>query len=62
MKTKVELDIEDIKRIIAEKFNVTNKNVHIIDCGCEGHDGIYPGRGYYCDIEVEVTDIKIKQG
>lgn len=60
MKIKVELNIEDIKQIIAEKFNVTDKNIDIIDCGYEENDGIYPGRGYYCNIEV--TDVDFKQG
>lgn len=59
MKRKVILDIEDIEQIIAEKFNVTDKNVRIISCGYEESDGIYPGRGYYCDIEV--TDVDFKQ-
>lgn len=60
MKISIGLDIEDIKQIIAEKFNVIEENVNVVCCGYEGNDGIYPGRGYYCDIEV--TDVDFKQG
>lgn len=56
MKTIIKLDIEDIKQIVSNYFDVDEQNVSIISCGNDTGDGVYPGSGYYCHIEVEKND------
>lgn len=56
MKTIVKLDINDIKQIVSNYFDVDKQNVSVISCGNDTGDGPYPGSGYYCYIEVEKND------
>lgn len=56
MKNIIKLNLTDIKNIISEHYNVNLNCIDIIDAGYEYNDGPYPGRGYYCDIEVDLTD------
>lgn len=52
MKRIVELNIDDVKRIISEKFKVNENNVIIQSCGNDKGDGPYAGSGYYFNVKV----------
>lgn len=60
MKAKIELDIEDVKQIIADTYNVNIDNISM-RCGEDKGDGPYPGRGVYCDVTVELSAKQRKQ-
>jgi hypothetical protein len=53
MKTIIELNSHDIKKILAEYFQVQEDKVCIESAGYDKGDGPYPGTGYYCHIGVE---------
>ena len=53
MKTIIKINLNDIKQIISNYFDVDLNKVSVIDCGNDKGDGPYPGTGYFCHIEVE---------
>lgn len=60
MKTKIELDIEDVKQIIADTYNVDIDKISM-RCGEDKGDGRYPGRGSYCDVTIELKQKQMKK-
>ena len=48
------LYIGDVRHIIAQHFNVSDKDVRVIDCGYDKGDGPYPG-GYRMEVEVNLA-------
>jgi len=58
MKTVIKLDINDIKQIISNYFDVDKQNVSVTSCGeeIEGGGPYLTSEKYYCYIEVEKND------
>lgn len=63
MKMIYELNLNDIKTLIADHFNIEKSKITVIDMGNDKGDGPYPGTGYFCHIAAEVnhTDLKVRE-
>jgi hypothetical protein len=60
MTTIYKLDTDDIKKLIANKYNVGIDKVSVSG-GYDAGDGPYPGRGAWCRAEVIVNECSAEE-